>query len=399
MKNVFAKVVIHRSEKRIQLVCDFDDTLIEKIKSIQGRKWSKTMGCWHIPYNQLNANRFNINDNTTDNPVSEEKTNDLIIVKKESSTPNWLFSENSERIKKRQAQFIQKNIPLNEFKRYLKHKRYSENTIETYLNAVKSFFSFIQKRPEEVSTQDFMDYNYRCIIEQGQSRSMQNATISALKLFYRKFSSNQIDMEEFERPHKYRKLPVVLSQEEIKLMIENTGNLKHKTILSLMYSAGLRMSELLNLKINDIDSSRMVIHVIQGKGFKDRNVTLSSKILDLLRTYYKAYKPTVHLFEGVKGGPYSSESVGRIVKKAAKKAGINKRVTAHTLRHSYATHLLESGVDLRYIQVLLGHNSSRTTEIYTHVSNYSLSSIKSPIDKIMESRINYITTVYSTVYA
>ena len=190
-------------------------------------------------------------------------------------------------------------------------------------------------------------------------------------------------MDTFERPNKQRKLPIVLSASQVKRMIESTRNLKHKIIICLLYSAGLRKSELLGLKLNDIDSSRMVIQVQQGKGAKDRSVTLSPKVLEMLRDYYKAYKPKEYLIEGASGGSYSSESVGNMVKKAAKLAKIRKRVTAHTLRHSFATHLLESGVDLRYIQVLLGHKSSRTTEIYTHVSNHRLSTIESPIDKLL----------------
>lgn len=383
MKNVDARIIYHRGERRIQIICNYDNDIIERIKTIPGRRYSITLKSWHIPYSKLNLLRFNPKKVEIRESVKNKTT--------KTEDPDWVKAGGDE-TKKRQQDFIDRHVNLLAFKKYLSNKRYSHNTINIYTTAVKSFFAFIMKKPESITHQDFMDYNYRAIVEQGHSRSMQNAIISGLKLYFRKFSHNLIDMSVIERPYKSRKLPVVLAKEEVKAMIESTSNLKHRVILSLIYSAGLRMSEVLGLKIGHIDSSRMALVIEQAKGFKDRTVPLSPKILELLRDYYKAYHPKEYLFEGQKGGPYSSESVGRIVKVAAKKAGVKKRVTAHTLRHSYATHLLESGVDLRYIQVLLGHNSSRTTEIYTHVSNYSLSSIKSPFDELEEPQTSYRIT-------
>ena len=390
MKKIFAKTVMHRNEKRIQLIFNYDIELTNRIRKITGRKWSETLQSWHVPHTNINAKRFNPieikevsleTDNVSLNAPSQLKT-----------IPTWSKSDSKNAIKLKQEEFIHEHIPMDEFKKYLINKRYSQSTIETYCNSVKGFFSYLMKKPEEVSEQDFMEYNYRCIVEQGFARSTQNAIISGLKLFYKKFDIGNLKMDLLERPHKDRKLPTVLSQEEIKALIESIKNQKHRTIISLMYSAGLRISELIGLKLNDIDSSRMVIQIKQAKGFKDRTVTLSPKILMILRNYYLAYRPTDYLFEGKKGVRYSPESVRKIVKRAVKVTRLKKRVTPHTLRHSYATHLLESGVDLRYIQVLLGHSSSRTTEIYTHVSNYSISAIKSPIDKIMEPETNYRST-------
>jgi site-specific recombinase XerD len=183
-----------------------------------------------------------------------------------------------------------------------------------------------------------------------------------------------------ERPRKDKKLPLVLSKEHILQIIENTNNIKHRCIVSLLYSSGLRRSELINLKISDIDSSRMLIRVQDAKGSKDRYSLLSNTALKDLRAYYKQWKPKVYLFESPKGEKYSPNSVGKIVTNAAIKAGINKRVSPHTLRHSFATHLLENGTDLRYIQLLLGHSSTKTTEIYTHVAKSSFNSIKNPLD-------------------
>lgn len=185
---------------------------------------------------------------------------------------------------------------------------------------------------------------------------------------------------EIERPAKKEKLPEILSKEEVKKLINQPKNSKHKCILALLYSAGLRRNELLNLKISDIDSDRMVIRVQGGKGGKDRYTLLSKDLLTDLRYYFRLYRPKVWLFEGAGGGKYSGTSVLKIVKKAAEKAKIGKKVVPHTLRHSFATHLLEAGTDLRYIQTLLGHGSSKTTEIYTHVATNVLTTIQNPLD-------------------
>ena len=175
-------------------------------------------------------------------------------------------------------------------------------------------------------------------------------------------------------------MPTVLSKDEVRKVIDSTNNIKHRCIASLLYSAGLRRSELLNLKIKDIDSSRMLIFVKDAKGKKDRYTLLSENALKDLRAYYRQYRPETYLFEGQKSQRYSANSVGKVIERAAINAGVKKRVSAHTLRHSFATHLLESGTDLRYIQLLLGHNSTKTTEIYTHVAKSSFGSIKNPLD-------------------
>nr|HAD50150.1 integrase [Algoriphagus sp.] len=188
---------------------------------------------------------------------------------------------------------------------------------------------------------------------------------------------------EIERPKTPRLLPHVLSKEEVKAILGAHQNIKHRTMLSLIYACGLRRSELLNLKPQDIDSKRGMLRINQGKGKKDRLVPISEKILELLRECYKNEKPKVYLFEGqVAGEKYSEGSLQKVLKSALDKSGIKRPVTLHWLRHSYATHLLESGTDLRYIQELLGHNSSKTTEIYTHVSQRSLQKIQSPFDSL-----------------
>ena len=185
---------------------------------------------------------------------------------------------------------------------------------------------------------------------------------------------------DMERPRREHRLPQVISREEIFAIIENTNNIKHRCIVELLYSSGLRRSELLNLKLQDIDSKRMLIKIKAGKGNKDRFTILSEKCLAHLRQYYRKWKPEIYLFEGQPGKQYSGASVLKVVKNASSKAKPNKNISPHILRHSFATHLLESGVDLRKIQVLLGHGSTKTTEIYTHVATNTFKSIKNPLD-------------------
>ncbi len=192
-----------------------------------------------------------------------------------------------------------------------------------------------------------------------------------------------METEKVHRPRTEKLLPNVLSKEEIKLILNAHGNIKHKAMLSLIYSCGLRRSELLNLKLNDVVSKRGLVIIRYAKGKKDRVIPLSAKILDLLRNYYLAYKPKEWLFEGQSGkGQYNESSLVSVLKQALAKSNIKKPVTLHWLRHSYATHLLENGTDLRYIQEILGHSRSTTTEIYTHVSTIGIQKVVSPFDSL-----------------
>ena len=227
---------------------------------------------------------------------------------------------------------------------------------------------------------DFIAYNNDYILKNKFSSSYQNQIVNAIKLFFKIVKESSIEIDKIHRPKREKTLPNVLSKEEVLKIIDASENLKHKTLLALIYSAGLRISEALNMKLKDIDSTRMLIHVKNAKGKKDRYTLLSEKVLLLLREYYLVYKPKEYLFEGQFGGMYSSRSAQVILKQSAEKAGIRKPITLHTLRDSFATHLLESGTDLRYIQDLLGHSSPKTTMIYTHVTNDSLKKIKNPFD-------------------
>lgn len=265
---------------------------------------------------------------------------------------------------------------------YMKSCRNAPSTIATYTDAMRLFLRFFSDRPiNSLEAKDITTFNNEYILKYNYSSSFQNQVVNAVKLFVRVVQDTRMDIDQIERPRRERRLPVVLSREEVTNIIDATRNLKHKTLLALIYSAGLRISEALSLKPRDIDSKRMLIHVKNAKGKKDRTTLLSEKILLLLREYYRVYKPKEFLFEGQTGGQYSSRSAQVVLKEAVARAGVTKSVSLHTLRHSFATHLLENGTDLRYIQELLGHSSPKTTMIYTHVSNTNLKLIKNPFDQ------------------
>jgi site-specific recombinase XerD len=262
----------------------------------------------------------------------------------------------------------------------LELKKYANNTVKSYIKAFEDFINFYEDSDvDALNENDIRDY-IQLLIQQKRSNSYINIAINSIKFYYEIVQGMPNRLYKIERPRVKKKLPSVLSKTDVRLIIDNTNNLKHKCIVSLLYSAGLRRSELLNLKPTNIDSSRMLIHVEDAKGNKDRYTLLSENVLKDLRLYFKQWRPVEYLFESPNRGKYSANSVGKIVVNAAKKAGIRKSVTAHTLRHSFATHLLEAGTDLRYIQLLLGHNSTKTTEIYTHVAKSSFDSIKNPLD-------------------
>ena len=265
---------------------------------------------------------------------------------------------------------------------WMRSKRYSESTIGTYTDALRIFLRFYSnKAVSEISNNDLILFNNEYILAKKLSTSFQNQVVNAIKLFFKTVENKNMDMASVHRPKREKLLPNVLSKEEIKLILSAPKNLKHRAMLSLVYSCGLRRSELLNLKLSSIDSKRGLVIIKMAKGRKDRVVPLSEKILQLLREYFLAYKPKEWLFEGqTDKEQYTGSSLAAVLKQAIEQCGINKPVTLHWLRHSYATHLLENGTDLRYIQEILGHSRSTITEIYTHVSNKSIQKIISPFD-------------------
>ena len=265
----------------------------------------------------------------------------------------------------------------------LEGKRYSEQTIQTYTSYFRDFAFYFRGRDlGNITVEEINQYILGLIREKGISHSQQNQRINAIKFYYEKVLGREKLYFQVERPRKELKLPDILSKEEIAAMIDSTDNIKHKCLIIIIYSGGLRRSEVIDLRISDIDSKRMLIKVRGAKGKKDRYVQLAKGALNLLREYYKEYKPSVWLFEGQKGGQYSAESIINVIKKAGRRAGIKKNIYPHILRHSFATHHLEQGTDLRYIQEWLGHSSSKTTERYTHVSRADFSRFRNPLDDI-----------------
>lgn len=273
---------------------------------------------------------------------------------------------------------------LAEYVDYIYSRGFSESTIGTYKNLVAQFLGFFANTDvSEINVDMVQKFLHEEVVLRGYSKSYQKQMVSAIKSFYSDRLSTKLILEKLPTVQKERKLPKVLSVGQVKKILENTGNLKHKTMLALMYGCGLRISELLKLRLEDVNTDRMVLEILNAKGFKDRQVPITLKLVKLLRDYYKAYRPTFYMFEGQKfGTQYSARSVNMVLKSSARKAGINKNVHAHMLRHSFATHLLETGVDTRYIQKLLGHKSSKTTEIYTFVSREKLERLPNPYDQL-----------------
>ena len=343
-----AKIIKYRGESRIGVHFEKDADMIARIKKFEDSKWSQQLKVWHLPDTEENRIKF-------------------ILATASSLLPS------EEGI-----------IQIEKFQLWLRSKRYSERTINTYKDALKSFFVFFNtKAIADLTNEDVIKYNNEFILKNKLSASYQNQITNAIKLYFRTIKYTKIEIDKIHRPKRAKVLPNVLSKEEVKAILEAHSNNKHKMMLSLIYSCGLRSGELLALKPIHIDSKRNIVLLKNAKGQKDRITPLSPKILEMLRTYFKEYRPIIYLFEGQKAGmPYDARSLQLVLKQALRKTKITKPVTLHWLRHSYATHLLESGTDLRYIQELLGHSSSKTTEIYTHVSTKSIQQIKSPFDDL-----------------
>lgn len=342
------KLLSHKGESRIALYFEKNDVLQNKVRLIPNNKWSSSLSAWHIPDTVLNRQQFGLE-------LTQETKVELKHLDK-----------------------------ITTFKLWLQSKRYSPQTISTYCDALSIFLLFYNERlVENLNQTDIIRFNNDYILAKKLSSSYQNQVVNAVKLFFKTVENRKMDIDLIHRPKRENVLPNVLSKEEIKQILSAPINIKHRAMLSLIYSCGLRRSELLNLKLTDIDSKRNLVIIRMSKGKKDRVVPLSQKVLVLLRDYFLAYKPNFWLFEGQdKKSKYDERSIASVLKQAVEKSKITKPVTLHWLRHSYATHLLEAGTDLRYIQELLGHSRSTTTEIYTHVSTHNLQKIISPFDNL-----------------
>lgn len=374
-KPVLQGVEIWVIGKHIQIKLPKNEADIEFLRTFKYVRWNSTQYHWVLPnYGnnlQLLENYFNT------------RITDLDFVKEPVPTPKPIFDEPCT-ITELAPLTAENHLEIERFCQWMEHKRYSQSTIETYVQAITTFLRFITpKSSAEVSNEDMQRYVYQYMIPRHLSYSYQNQAINASKLFFKLITGAALVTEQLERPRREHKLPNVLSKEEVKAIIVAPINQKHRTMLSLIYACGLRRGELLNLKPVHVDSKRHLLLIVNAKGKKDRVVPILDKIIDMLREYFKVYRPKVWLFEGQAAGEqYSEKSLQSVLKQAISKAYITKPVTLHWLRHSYATHLLKAGTDLRYIQELLGHKSSKTTEIYTYVTEKSLEKIASPFDSL-----------------
>ena len=259
---------------------------------------------------------------------------------------------------------------------------YAQRTVETYVEVVTRFVRFHQRPPEAMGAEEVRAYLVHLTEERELSWSTVNQAVCALKFFYLEVLGRPDVVQRVRYQKRRKRLPVVLREDEIERLLAAVKNLKHRAAVMVMYGGGLRVSEAVHLRLADIDSKAMRIRVRRGKGGKDRYVMLSSRLLRTLRRYWKLYRPQTYVFEGRQAGrPLDVSSVQRVVREAARRAGINQPVSTRTLRHSFATHLMETGTNLRYIQELLGHKSLQTTAIYTRVSRAGATRVKSPLDR------------------
>ena len=379
------KTAQHNNLKVVQLHFEKNENLLQLLRNNKSLRWSQTMKCWYFSFSKdIKQELFKLVRGSAflDYSAFEQEA---ILEKTNASHPSSILKTHQVELKP--VNLLQElseegEKKLEEFKKWLRSKRYSDNTIKTYADALKTFLRFYaNKAIAEINNNDVIKFNNDYILANKLSASFQNQIVNAVKLFFKKIELKNLDPELLHRPKRAKTLPNVLSKEEVKLILNAHNNIKHKAMLSLIYSCGLRCGELLKLKQEHVDSKRGVLIIKQSKGRKDRIAPLSHKIIELLRDYYKACKPQTYLFEGQnKGEPYDERSLQNVLKQSLEKVNISKPVSLHWLRHSYATHLLENGTDLRYIQEILGHSSSKTTEIYTHVSTKNIQKIVSPFD-------------------
>ena len=364
-------ILEHNEEKRLFADFTFNRKLTDVVKEIPGRRWSQTKKQWH----------FNLNKQVFE--LLKQKLADTAIIDTSLLKTQWKELKEIEKEKKF-ANINEETVKaIDYFKLWMEQKRYSPQTVKNYVGQLIQFLTYYQPRSfKDLTNEDVERYNHEVIVKNGLSVSFQSSMVGAIKLFYMQAGNTKMNLDKLQRPFKEHRLPQVLSKEEVQKIINATNNLKHKALLSLTYACGLRRGEIINLKIKDLDSNRKLIRIEQAKGKKDRYVPFGSKLRELLTQYYKIYKPKLYLFEGQYEQQYGESSAAQILKHAVKKVGIKKEVTLHTLRHSFATHLLEAGTDIRYIQELLGHNDPKTTMIYTHVSRKKLSEINSPFDDL-----------------
>jgi integrase/recombinase XerD len=388
MKTVIIRKLFHREQHCLGIFFPYDNEIKEEVKKIPDVKFSATHKCWYVPEDKntlhtiietlrgkvwvdINELKTNINQTTQDavKPVLDGRPVVKKEIKKVTPPPTQLNQDQLQALR-----MMEQKLHL---------KRYSENTVRTYLQNFKEFLQFYyDSHPALIEELEIRNYILYLVERKKLSKSAQNQAINAIKFFYEKVLMQDRKVYYLERPMKDKKLPEVLSLEEVQRIFDAVKNLKHRSMLMLIYSAGLRRSELLNLRVGDVDFERGIVFIRAAKGHKDRQSVLAKNLVPLLKQYIDEFKPGFWLYEGVAGERYGASSLQSVFKEAARNAAIKKNVRLHMLRHSFATHLLEAGTSTRYIQVLLGHESPNTTEVYAHVSRFALDKIKSPLDSM-----------------
>lgn len=397
MESVTLKVFFHRNKECIGIFFARNTGLEKVIRHLENVTWSKTHACWYIPLSQegytilakLLKDKVQI-DNTALKQYLHTKE------KVTATLPEPQLAASPEKIYKKMPlaltpawQLSDANLAaLKSFVQMLQLKAYSKSTIITYRNEFIQLLKLLKEKPVEALTvEDLKRYMSYVLVKERISENTAHSRLNALKFYFEQVLGREKFFWEIPRPKKVQKLPKVISEEKILEGLLNVENLKHKTLLLLAYSAGMRVSEVVQLKITDINSDRMQVSINHTKGKKDRVVTLSKSILPFLRQYYKKYKPVDWLFEGLNSNEhYSARSAQQVFKDAYKKLGLPAQISFHSLRHSYATHLLESGTDISYIQKLLGHNDIKTTLRYTQISKKDIGQIESPLDRVLRNK-------------
>lgn len=421
-KTIRVKRFHHRNMDCLGLYFTWDPEIKRLIKNIPGIKYTVTHSCWYLPDSEhalsilfaafkdkvwLDIRSLKRTEQYTEStetilqdkpqrfkqPAALHEVENHSETKNNSTNPESLAVEVFAEPVSVESQVHQltateaRAIALETMRKKLKLKNYSESTLRTYTEQFKLFLQFFpDSYPEELGESEIEHYLLHLIENRKLSVSTQNQAINAIKFYYEKILKQDRKVYDLERPMREKRLPEVLSQEEVMGIFEHAGNLKHRTMLMVLYASGLRRSELLNLRVGDIDFDRGVVLIRGGKGRKDRHSVMAHSLMPMVKEYLKEYKPKFWFFEGLNDERYSATSLQMILKRAVKKAGIHKNVRLHMLRHSFATHLLESGTATRYIQILLGHESPKTTEIYAKVTRFGLDKVVSPLDQLAASK-------------
>lgn len=401
---VILKPLYHHGEECIGIYFEKNGQMQSAIQKQAGCKWSRTNSCWYVSctgenYRRLKSafeNKAELEITELKKFLLEKRKNNPVLASANQNKPvlKTEIKNNTATRTKHSAKHNYHTISrentdaLQKFNQHLALKAYSQSTIRTYENEFRRFLHTIKDKPaSEFSVSRLKDYFQYCYRKLHLSENTLHSRINALKFYYEQVLGREKFFWEIPRPKKHLILPKVLGEEELRRLFAAANNLKHKAILFTAYSAGLRVSEVINLRLQDIDRERKQLFIYCSKGKKDRYVALSPLLLDVLESYYKIWtpKPTNYLFESnEQGEAYSIRSAQVIFHNAKQKAGISKTISFHGLRHSFATHMLEKGVDVKYIKEILGHFNIKTTERYLHVKRETLINIVSPLDALYE---------------